>query len=57
MSKRKKIEIANSCSSEQLTGMIRKKAQELYAKSGCIPGRDLDNWLEAERIIKSQCRR
>ncbi|WP_022856095.1 DUF2934 domain-containing protein [Thermodesulfobacterium thermophilum] len=30
---------------------IRKVAYELYVKSGCIPGRDLDNWLEAERIV------
>jgi hypothetical protein len=30
---------------------IRMVAYELYVKSGCIPGRDLDNWLEAERIV------
>jgi len=28
-------------------------AYELYEKSGRVEGRDLDNWLEAERIIKS----
>jgi len=26
-------------------------AYDLYQKSGCIPGRELDNWLEAERIV------
>ena len=26
-------------------------AYELYDARGCIPGRDLDDWLEAERII------
>lgn len=30
---------------------IRKVAYELYVKSGYIPGRDLENWLEAERIV------
>ncbi len=30
---------------------IRLVAYELYIKSGCIPGRDLDNWLEAERMV------
>jgi hypothetical protein len=26
-------------------------AYELYEARGCIPGRDLDDWLEAERIV------
>lgn len=30
---------------------IAKVAYELYEKSGRIEGRDLDNWLEAERIV------
>jgi hypothetical protein len=29
-------------------------AYELYEKSGCIPGRHLENWLEAERIFLSK---
>ncbi len=45
---------ASSCSTAQLTEAIRKKAQELFEKSGRKPGRDLENWLEAERIIKSK---
>lgn len=36
---------------EKLQEEIRQVAYELYIKSGCIPGRDLDNWLEAERIV------
>ncbi len=32
---------------------IAKLAYELYEKSGRIEGRDRENWLEAERIIKS----
>jgi Protein of unknown function (DUF2934) len=30
---------------------IAKVAWELYEKSGFIGGRELDNWLEAERIV------
>jgi hypothetical protein len=30
---------------------IAKIARELYEKSGRKEGRDLDNWLEAERIV------
>ncbi|MEW6054660.1 MAG: DUF2934 domain-containing protein [Nitrospirota bacterium] len=30
---------------------IARIARELYEKSGKIEGRDLDNWLEAERIV------
>ena len=43
-------------SNKDLTGQIRKKAYELYEKSGRKPGRDRDNWLEAERIIKQKAR-
>lgn len=30
---------------------IAKIAYELYEKSGCIDGRDFENWLDAERIV------
>lgn len=30
---------------------IRAKAHELYVRSGWLPGRDLDNWLEAEAAL------
>ncbi|OGW40954.1 MAG: hypothetical protein A2Y97_03190 [Nitrospirae bacterium RBG_13_39_12] len=33
---------------------IAKIARELYEKSGKIEGRDLDNWLEAERIVMAR---
>lgn len=39
---------------DQLTDMIRKKAYELYEKRGKKQGHDMDNWLEAERIIKQR---
>lgn len=30
---------------------IEKEAYELWEKEGCLPGREIENWLEAERII------
>ena len=35
---------------------IAKIARELYEKSGRKEGRDLDNWLEAERIVMARYR-
>lgn len=37
-----------------LTDYIRVKAEELWEKDGCKQDRDLDYWLQAENIIKSQ---
>jgi hypothetical protein len=31
--------------------MIEKKAYEIYEQRGREPGKELDDWLEAERII------
>lgn len=42
------------CTQGQLAEEIRKKAQELYEKSGRKPGCDLDNWLAAEKIVRAQ---
>jgi len=57
MLRNKLNKIRSSCTQEQLSEAIRKKAQELFEKNGKKQGRDLDNWLEAERIVKSQvCR-
>jgi hypothetical protein len=33
---------------------ISKVAYELYEKAGRLGGRDLDNWLEAERIVSTR---
>ncbi len=32
---------------------ILRVAHDIYERSGRIQGRDLDNWLEAERIVKT----
>ena len=44
-----------SCSQKDMADLIAKKAYDLYVKSGCKAGRDLDNWLKAEKIVKSDC--
>ena len=30
---------------------IEKAAYELWEKGGCLTGREIENWLEAERIV------
>jgi hypothetical protein len=40
-----------------LTNDIRIKAKELWEKDGCQQGRDLDYWLQAEKIVKSQTKK
>jgi hypothetical protein len=45
---------SSTASSKDLSGLITKKAFEIYEKSGRKPGRDLDNWLEAEKVIKAK---
>ncbi len=40
-----------------LTEYIKIKARELWEKDGCKQGRDLDYWLQAEKIVKSQTRK
>ena len=42
------------CEKAELTNCIKKKAKELWEKDGCKQGRDLDYWLRAEKIVKSQ---
>jgi len=32
---------------------IRAYAQHLFEQSGCAPGRDLDNWLEAKACLEA----
>ncbi len=39
---------------DDLRKLIAKKAYELYEKRGRKPGHSMDDWLEAERIIKGK---
>ncbi|MBI2486468.1 MAG: DUF2934 domain-containing protein [Deltaproteobacteria bacterium] len=40
-----------------LYDMIQKKAYELYEKRGREQGKNLDDWLEAEKIINRKKRK
>ncbi len=56
--KKKKLSSKNfvqsKTDSDEFQQRVRKVAQELFEKSGHIPGRDQENWLEAEKIVKDQ---
>jgi len=39
---------------ENLHARIAQKAYELYEQRGRVEGRDLEHWLEAERLVKEQ---
>ena len=41
-------------SKEDLTKLVAKKAFELYEKRGRKAGHAMDDWLEAERIVKQR---
>ena len=42
-----------AASTQDITEIIRNVARKLYEKKGCQPGHDLENWLEAEKMVKS----
>ena len=50
-SKASNVQCREECQS--MTGQIRSKARELWEQKGCIQGKDLDIWLEAERMVKA----
>ncbi|HOW58606.1 MAG TPA: DUF2934 domain-containing protein [Candidatus Omnitrophota bacterium] len=41
------------CSDAEMTARIQKKAKELWEKKGRVQGKDLEIWLEAEKLVKS----
>ena len=47
---------SSTATTEDVRGLIAKKAFELYEKRGKKPGHSMDDWLEAERIIKAKLR-
>ena len=44
---------APKLSDAELNACIQKKAKELWERNGCAQGKDLANWLEAEKLVKS----
>ena len=43
-----------SVSDDKLQQRIAEKAYELYECRGCCHGRDLEDWLEAERLVLAE---
>lgn len=39
---------------EELHEAIRRRAEQIYERSGKIPGRDLENWRQAEEEIRRE---
>jgi hypothetical protein len=39
-------------SNQPLSEQIAKKAYELYERRGCVQGHELEDWTEAEKIIR-----
>lgn len=42
----------NRVSREEFMQLVQKKAYEIYKKRGCQSGNDLEDWLNAERLVK-----
>jgi hypothetical protein len=49
----KNLESTVVTSEEPTEDEIRDYAEHLYQQSGCLPGRDLDNWLEAKACLEA----
>ena len=39
-------------SREEFMQLVQKKAYEIYEKRGCQSGNGLEDWLNAERLVK-----
>jgi len=42
----------NRVSREEFMQLVQQKAYEIYEKRGCKSGNDLEDWLNAERLVK-----
>lgn len=43
----------NKTSNSEVNARIQKKAKEIWERKGRAQGKDLENWLEAEKLVKS----
>jgi hypothetical protein len=48
---------SQALSRSDLREKIRRRAEEIYYRSGRIQGRDLENWGQAEREIRSELKK
>jgi len=44
---------AKEFSNSELNCRVQEKAKKIWKKKGCVQGKDLDIWLEAEKLVKS----
>ena len=49
----KKAAASTGSKSPVTSEMIAKKAYELYEQRGCQPGRELEDWNEAKRLLEA----
>ncbi|MEO0114301.1 MAG: DUF2934 domain-containing protein [candidate division WOR-3 bacterium] len=49
-----KAKTEKKITADEFIARVRMKAYELYEKRGYVHGKDLDDWLEAERIVKKE---
>jgi hypothetical protein len=45
------------CQARPTDEQIAARAHAIYEASGCLPGRDLENWIRAETELLQQCHR
>ena len=45
---------SHNCCKKDEVDHIKEKAKELWKKDGCKQGRDLEYWLQAEKVVKVQ---
>ncbi len=43
----------SNLSKEELNAKIQAKAREIWERKGRVQGKDLEIWLEAEKLVKS----
>ncbi len=46
--------ISNGSAMIDLHEAIRRRAEEIYVRNGKVPGRDLENWAQAEKEIRGE---
>jgi hypothetical protein len=44
----------NRISREEFMQLVQKKAYDIYEERGCKTGNDLEDWLNAERLVKEE---
>ena len=49
--------VAGLSSEVDLHELTRRRAEEIYIRNGRIPGRDVENWTQAEEEIRAELER